>query len=44
VRRTEAGQGDVLVPLAETIVKEVNLGRRTIRIDPPPGLLELNRP
>jgi 16S rRNA processing protein RimM len=44
VRRTEAGQGDVLVPLAETIVKEVNLGRRIIRIDPPPGLLELNRP
>ncbi|MFI5399956.1 MAG: ribosome maturation factor RimM [SAR324 cluster bacterium] len=36
--------GEVLVPLAETIVKEVNLDRRIIRIDPPPGLLELNRP
>jgi 16S rRNA processing protein RimM len=35
-------RGEVLVPLAETIVKEVLLDRRTIRIDPPPGLLELN--
>jgi len=44
VQRTGGGHGDVLVPLAETIVKEVNLGQRIIRIDPPPGLLELNRP
>jgi 16S rRNA processing protein RimM len=35
-------RGEVLVPLAEAIVKEVLLERRTIRIDPPPGLLELN--
>jgi 16S rRNA processing protein RimM len=34
--------GEVLVPLADAIVKEVRLDRRTIRIDPPPGLLELN--
>jgi len=34
--------GTVLVPLSETIVKEVLLDRRRIRIDPPPGLLELN--
>jgi 16S rRNA processing protein RimM len=34
--------GEVLVPLVETIVKEVRLATRTIRIDPPPGLLELN--
>jgi len=33
---------EVLVPMAEAIVKEVLLERRTIRIDPPPGLLELN--
>jgi len=38
------GGGEALVPLAETIVKEVNLAQRIIRIDPPPGLLELNRP
>lgn len=35
-------RGEVLVPLVEVIVKEVLLDRRTIRIDPPPGLLELN--
>lgn len=34
--------GEVLVPLVEAIVKEVRLDARTIRIDPPPGLLELN--
>ena len=43
-RAAGGGGGEVLVPFAETIVKEVNLGRRIIRIDPPPGLLELNRP
>jgi 16S rRNA processing protein RimM len=46
VRRNGAGDlGDeVLIPLTEDIVKEVQLDRRTIRIDPPPGLLELNSP
>src|SRR5579863_5312244 len=43
VLQVQGRDGEVLVPLAETIVKEVNLDRRTIRIDPPPGLLELNR-
>jgi 16S rRNA processing protein RimM len=41
---SDKNRGEVLVPLADTIVKEVNLDRRRIRIDPPPGLLELNAP
>lgn len=40
--RVAGPRGEVLVPLAEAIVKEVRLDLRTIRIDPPPGLLELN--
>jgi 16S rRNA processing protein RimM len=40
--RVQGPRGEVLVPLAETIVKEVHLDRRAIRIDPPPGLLELS--
>ena len=45
VKPSGHGRGpEMLVPLTEDIVKEVQLDRRTIRIDPPPGLLELNRP
>ena len=35
--------GEVLVPLAADICVEVDIGARRIRIDPPDGLLELNR-
>ena len=34
--------GKVLIPLVAEIVKEVDIARRLIRADPPPGLLELN--
>ena len=45
VKPSGHGQGsEILVPMTGDIVKEVQLDRRTIRIDPPPGLLELNRP
>jgi 16S rRNA processing protein RimM len=46
VKRQGAGEfgGAMLVPLTDDIVKEVQLDRRMIRIDPPPGLLELNSP
>jgi ribosomal 30S subunit maturation factor RimM len=39
------GDGDeVLVPFAEPICRTVDLTARTIAIDPPEGLIELNRP
>ncbi|HUJ76322.1 MAG TPA: ribosome maturation factor RimM [bacterium] len=38
----EGGGREVLVPMVGAVVKEVDLRRRLIRIDPPPGLLELN--
>jgi 16S rRNA processing protein RimM len=39
------GEGDeVLVPFAEPICRAVDLTARTIAIDPPEGLVELNRP
>ena len=34
-------QRDSLVPIVESILVEVNLGKKTIVIDPPPGLLDL---
>jgi 16S rRNA processing protein RimM len=34
--------GEVLVPLASAICVEIDIARRTIRIDPPEGLLDLN--
>lgn len=34
-------QGDYLVPMAETIVVEIDLDKKRIVIDPPEGLLEL---
>ena len=37
------GDGEVLVPLADHICRTVDVGGRRIVIDPPPGLLELNR-
>ena len=34
--------GEVLIPLAEHICREIDVVERRIRIDPPEGLLELN--
>ena len=39
-----AASEPLLVPLAEEIVRDVDVRRRVVRIDPPEGLLELNRP
>lgn len=39
-----APAGETLIPLAESICREVDVGGRRIVIDPPDGLLELNRP
>ncbi len=36
-----ADQNDLLIPMANSIVIEVDLKRKLIRIDPPEGLLEL---
>lgn len=33
--------GELLVPLAETICRDVNIAAKVIRIDPPDGLLDL---
>ncbi len=35
-------RGEVLVPFVEAFCRAVDIDARTIRIDPPPGLLELN--
>jgi 16S rRNA processing protein RimM len=34
--------GEILIPLAETICTAIDLGAKTIVIDPPEGLLDLN--
>jgi ribosomal 30S subunit maturation factor RimM len=39
-----AGDGEVLVPLHHKVCRRVDLEARLIEIDPPPGLLEVNRP
>ncbi len=41
--RVTGSRGDVLVPLVGVCV-DIDVARRAIRIDPPPGLLELNAP
>ena len=38
----EGPRGQVLIPLAEYICREIDMVARRIRIDPPDGLLELN--
>lgn len=40
IQRNEGGQ--LLVPFVKPIVPDVDLGARRIRIDPPPGLLDLD--
>ncbi len=42
VVRGAGATSEVLVPLAETICRRVDVPARLIVIDPPPGLLELN--
>jgi 16S rRNA processing protein RimM len=39
-----AGDGEVLVPFSEAICTRIDPGAKVIEIDPPPGLIELNRP
>lgn len=39
----EGSHGEVLIPFAATICPAVDIGARRIRIDPPEGLLEVNR-
>jgi len=39
----DADGGEVLIPLAASICREVDIAGRRIVIDPPPGLIELNR-
>lgn len=38
----EGPRGEILIPFAQHICVEVDVGSRRIRIDPPEGLLELN--
>lgn len=38
------GDGEVLVPLRDNVCRRVDLAAKLIEIDPPPGLLEVNRP
>jgi len=40
----QGARGEVLIPLAEYICREIDMATRRIRIDPPEGLLELNEP
>jgi 16S rRNA processing protein RimM len=37
------GDDEVLVPFSEAICRQVSLAARTVEIDPPDGLIELNR-
>ena len=37
-------RGEVLIPLAEYVCRDIDMAARRIRIDPPDGLLELNEP
>jgi 16S rRNA processing protein RimM len=39
-----AGDGEVLVPFSEAICTRIDPAAKVIDIDPPPGLIELNRP
>ena len=39
-----AGVGEVLVPLAESICRRVDVGAKVVVIEPPAGLLDLNVP
>lgn len=39
-----AGEGEVLVPFTEAICRRVDTAAKVIEIEPPPGLIELNRP
>jgi 16S rRNA processing protein RimM len=39
-----AGDGEVLIPFSEAICTRIDTAAKVIEIDPPPGLIELNRP
>jgi ribosomal 30S subunit maturation factor RimM len=39
-----AGADEVLVPFVDSICREVDVSAKRIVIDPPAGLIELNRP
>jgi 16S rRNA processing protein RimM len=38
-----AGKGEVLVPFADPICRRIDVAARVIEIDPPDGLVDLNR-
>jgi len=38
---TQGGR-ELLIPFAAAIIKEIDMERRRLLVDPPPGLLELN--
>lgn len=38
----EGSKGEVLIPFHKDICLEINLTNKKIKIDPPPGLLEIN--
>ncbi len=38
----DTGRGEILIPMVSEIVKEVDVERGKILIDPPPGLLDAN--
>jgi 16S rRNA processing protein RimM len=42
VLAVRGARGEVLIPFAEHICVEIDVGARRIRVDPPDGLLELN--
>jgi len=44
VLELEHPEGTVLVPLTDEVLREIDTEARRIRIEPLPGLLELNRP
>jgi ribosomal 30S subunit maturation factor RimM len=39
---TAGKRGEVLVPLADTICRRIDVAGKRIEIDPPDGLIELN--
>jgi 16S rRNA processing protein RimM len=43
-RLVVAGDGEVLVPFTDPICRRIDPAAKVIEIDPPPGLIELNRP
>jgi len=43
VLEVDGPRGEVLIPLATEICVEIDVGSKRIRINPPEGLLDVNR-